>query len=432
MYQKLKRQLQRRLSSTSSLDANGGSTSGSSGSSKKPLLPETTKDTVRTIPPSSGNFSSNFGDTGIPAHAYVTLATAVIALSSVGPSFDLQHGVAPILKVYWRMTGTWIVLLIPTILAVAKDGWPKLNRQQAITFLGASFCYAVMGVGFVLSLEYTSVGNAVIFSNTNALILLFGRFLIGSPISALESGGSAVAFLGGILCTYDQAEAVEATAMPASESSVAEVAPIWQGILGDVIAVIAAAGGCCYLVLASTVRARFPSLYTFMFSNMLIGSQITLLCIVISGQEIEFSRDVHIGLFGFLSFRYDRLPLEMFLRSHVDGTRSGIIPGLWGWCRFSARIFGDGGEHTCGNGHAPSHQPRWSKEEGILQLTEGNHFSNKLNDALAATGMDTMQFFETYPGIFYAMPDHVQTARAILVWNEVHELLWLLKEQCRV
>lgn len=189
MYQTLttySRQLQRRFSvSTLDYHANHNLNNGI----KKPLLPETIADSM-----SEGII--------IPTHAYVTLATAVIALSSVGPSLDLQHGVAPVLKIYWRMTGTWMTLLPVFCYNTYQNGLPKLSRHQALAFLSASFCYAVMCIGFVLSLEYTSVGNAVIFSNTHALLLLLGRFLVGSRVSLLESGGALTAFFGGVFCTY--------------------------------------------------------------------------------------------------------------------------------------------------------------------------------------------------------------------------------------
>lgn len=298
MYKTLKKyywRLQRRLS-TSSLDGSTGHNGGSNSSAEKPLLPKTVSDT-------------SSADSGIPTHAYVTLATAVIALSSIGPSLDLQHGVSPMLKIYWRMSGTWAVLLPMAALSIARDGWPKLTRQQAFTFLSASFCYSIMCVGFVLSLEYTSVGNAVIFSNTHALLLLLGRFLVGSHVSILEGGGALLAFAGGVFCTYDASVAAETTTAP----HVDEVAPIWVGCLGDIIAVISALGGVMYLVLASSIRARFPSVHVFVFMNMVTASMITLTYIVLLGQEIELSRDIHIGLWGFLNTRYDRLPLEMFM-----------------------------------------------------------------------------------------------------------------------
>lgn len=109
---------------------------------------------------------------------------------------------------------------------------------------------------------------------------------------------------------YDESLTAESTTAPYVDD---EVAPIWVGCLGDLIAVISALGGTLYLVLASSVRARFPSVYIFVFMNMVTASMITLAFILLAGQEISVSRDIHIGLWGFMNARYDRLPLEMFM-----------------------------------------------------------------------------------------------------------------------
>lgn len=332
---KYSRKLQRKLS-TASTDTANSSTNGdynndnNNSSLAKPLLPatvrDTTNNTVNGNPPSSptstGTAAPNHhaGDptSAIPTHAYVTLATAVIALSSIGPSLDLQHGVAPILKIFWRMTGTWMTLSPIAIHSIYKDGWPKVGNPQILTFLCASVCYAVMCVAFVLSLEYTSVGNAVIFSNTHALLLLLGRFLVGSHVSLFEGGGALIAFVGGVFCTYDESLVTEDAPSELQPSAVAaegseEMAPIWVGCFGDLLATLSALGGCLYLVLASTIRSRFPSVYVFVFMLMITASTITLSCIVVLGQDYELSRDIHIGLWGFMNARYDRLPLEMFM-----------------------------------------------------------------------------------------------------------------------
>lgn len=151
----------------------------------KPLLPETTNDLSSIAQTNSESSSSSApgNHPSIPTHAYLTLFTAVVALSSIGPSLDLQHGVSPVLKIFWRMTGTWMFLLPTAAYSIFyQDGWPKLNSDRLIlTYLGCAFCYTIVCVAFVLALDYTSVGNTVIFSNTHALLLLLGRSMVGSP-----------------------------------------------------------------------------------------------------------------------------------------------------------------------------------------------------------------------------------------------------------
>ena len=101
----------------------------------------------------------------IPFHAYFTLLIAVIALSSIGPSLEMQANVVPSMKIFWRMTATYIVLSPLALSSIYKDGFPKLTYTQTCTFAMATFSYAFFCVTFVIALEYTSVGNVVIFSN---------------------------------------------------------------------------------------------------------------------------------------------------------------------------------------------------------------------------------------------------------------------------
>jgi hypothetical protein len=99
----------------------------------------------------------------IPLHAYMTLLLAVICLSSIGPSLDFQKDVAPTMKIYWRMTATYLVLAPMAFRSIYKDGFPKLTNSQLCTFGMSAFSYAFFCVTFVIALEFTSVGNVVIF-----------------------------------------------------------------------------------------------------------------------------------------------------------------------------------------------------------------------------------------------------------------------------
>jgi len=241
----------------------------------------------------------------IPLHAYLTLLSAVIALSSLGPTLGMQGGVEPTMKIYWRMTGTYMALFPFAFRTVLKKGFPKINNSsQLCTFFFAACCYAVMCVAFAIALQYTSVGNAVIFANSQALLLLVGKFFVGNKVSWMEGIGALVAFCGGILCTLDASS--ESSAV--SESN----AQGWAG-WGDVFALISAIGGVGYLVFAKSVRPQFPDVFTFMFAIMFCASIVTALYMILSGQDVSFSREIHNGLWGFLNVRLDRLPLELVM-----------------------------------------------------------------------------------------------------------------------
>lgn len=242
----------------------------------------------------------------IPFHAYLTLAAAVIALSSIGPSLDMQQGVHPTMKILWRMLGTALFLFPYALRSALQDGLPALTHTQWCTFGCASFCYAVMCVGFVIALEFTSVGNAVIFANSQVVLLLIGKFFVGAPILLLEGCGALVAFGGGILCTVD------ASHTTTDDVADTEKTRSWSGF-GDMFALISAIGGVGYLVLAKSVRGRFHSVYVFMFLNMMGAAVCCLVYMLITGQDVTFDINIRTGVLGFLNSRPDRLPLELFM-----------------------------------------------------------------------------------------------------------------------
>lgn len=61
----------------------------------------------------------------IPLSAYILLVTAIVSLSSIGPLLNLQEGINPILKIYWRMSATAMALLPLAGISLYKEGLPK-------------------------------------------------------------------------------------------------------------------------------------------------------------------------------------------------------------------------------------------------------------------------------------------------------------------
>lgn len=125
------------------------------------------------------------------------------------------------------------------------------------------------------ALDFTAVGNALIFSNSQSILLLLGKFFVGERVSVLEAAGAIIAFTGATLCSKDSADSAPAGGMKA--------------ILGDFYALLSAIGGVAYLVFAKTVRP-YVNLYVFMFLIMFIGSLMTLLFMI--GHPISFDFDV--------------------------------------------------------------------------------------------------------------------------------------------
>lgn len=236
------------------------------------------------------------------AGPYLALLGAVLAVSSNGTALTLQSKVPPPLKLYWRMVGTSMVL-VPFAMRLLfwVEGFPNLNVGQWATLGLAVACYVAHNLCFITALTYTSIGNAVLFANTQALILLAGKALTGVEIEALEYMGAIVAFSGAIMCATDEDR----------------VTFIQQGngndaAFGDLLAMVSAVFGVGYLTFAKAVRPA-TSVVTFMFLVMSAGSCLVLLYMTITNEHITVDRHPYHGLFGWMSLRYDRLPLEMWI-----------------------------------------------------------------------------------------------------------------------
>lgn len=257
-------------------------------SESQPLKPGATQETTTTVTVVTTPFS-----------AYLGLAAAVFSLSSIGPLLQMQQSVDPVMKIFWRMNTTALLLLPFAVRSVWNDGGlPKLTPWQLLSFLFTAASYATMCTAFVISLKYTAVGNAVILANSQALILLVAKLFVGDHVLLLEGAGALIAFLGATLCSKDSSDAGAAN----SEND--------KTVIGDLIAMVAAVAGVWYLVMAKTIRP-YVSLYLFMFLIMAVGSSLVWVYIVLTGIEYTLDRDVHHGLWGWMNLQSDRLPLEM-------------------------------------------------------------------------------------------------------------------------
>jgi len=192
-------------------------------------LPTKNEDTIGPIVSSTVGVEDP--EAAPPLSAYLILGSAVCALSSIGPFLAKQQGVDPCMKIVWRFQGTAILLSPLFAHSAIKDGWPKLTWAQWATFVCAASSYSVLCVAFAMALQFTTVANATILTNSQSILLVAAKLLFGYHVLFLEGFGVAVAFLGGVLC--------------AKESAGLEGAPAngWLSVWGDCLGLISAAGG---------------------------------------------------------------------------------------------------------------------------------------------------------------------------------------------
>lgn len=230
---------------------------------------------------------------------YAALFLAVVAVSSKSTAFHMLDHVEAPLKQYWKMVANSVALFPFAVYQYRKSGIPQLTLGQWLTFLAAIICYSIQGVLFVKSLEYTTVGNACIYANSQALLLIVGKACVGDKIHWLEGLGVLVAFSGAILCTED-----------AEEQSSKDTDTLTDGRFGDGLALLSAAAGVCYLTFAKAVRPGI-SVTVFVFSVMFLGQFFLLAYLQLTLDRLEYNLDMFDGVFGWLNI--NRLPIILYL-----------------------------------------------------------------------------------------------------------------------
>jgi len=233
----------------------------------------------------------------VPLARYLALLGAVMAVSSNGASLAMLHGVDPPMKLYWRMTATALLLSSFAIRITYKEGFPKLSFGQCLELGGAVTCYVCHAICFNTAIEYTSIGNAVVGANSQALLLVIGKIFVGEPVVWMEGGGVLLAFCGCILCSTDEAAGPKDTK---------------TALLGDFLAVGSAVFGVAYLTFAKAVRHTMP-VTVFMFIVMFAGSFLTLFYMLVGGYEISVSNDAKDGIFGWITLEENHI----FILAHI-------------------------------------------------------------------------------------------------------------------
>jgi drug/metabolite transporter (DMT)-like permease len=253
----------------------------------------------------------------VPLIGYVILITGLWALSSVGVALNWQgHAVSPLLKTYWRLVATALVLLPMAWHSTRASGMPLqqlTSATQWMLLIVCAACYAFMTAAFVVALDLTTVVNAFVLSDLAPLFLILGRWIMGLPVLYTEGLGAAIGFLGGTVCALDQSSSssmdLNMTGEIVSTSS-RQTHP--HALTGDLLAFLASAATVIYLLIAKKLRPHVD-LFMFMFLLMSIASLFMLAYMILAGEDIRLSDDPNFGLWGWIRLTPDRLPLELYL-----------------------------------------------------------------------------------------------------------------------
>lgn len=254
---------------------------------------------------------------------YLLLASTVIGLSSLAPTYDSLHGVNERIKLYWRLSGG-AMFLAPWAWYNSRQNRLKREanpeRYQDTPLTRKDWFWTSVGIVgftgclllFVSSLRFTSVANAVILMNSQALVLLVYRIVfLRKPVGLVESIGAIVASLGVVFCAKDP-RINHAVVHPHAVPNAYNTHPVLMGYVGDAMALCAAVGGVIFIVNTRSVRDRIDAV-VFTFWNAFSGSFLVLLFLLATGQEFTVGTNPDTGLFGWMNWRFDRLFPEFVL-----------------------------------------------------------------------------------------------------------------------
>jgi len=208
------------------------------------------------------------------------------------------------------MTATATVLSIYALPDFFTNGLPALSVGQWTTMGLAVTCYVFQNIFFTIAITYTSVANVVVFANSQAVLLLVGKALTGGTVLWMEAAGAVVAFGGAILCASDDPSAPHG----GTKDGLSHI--------GDLLAISSALFGVGYLTFAKAVRSSTVSVAVipFTFIMMLSGSFLVLIFMVATGVQFTFSTHPDHGMFGWLTPRFDRIGIELWIVLVVNCT----------------------------------------------------------------------------------------------------------------
>ncbi|ETW10075.1 hypothetical protein H310_00461 [Aphanomyces invadans] len=239
------------------------------------------------------------------------LITSFCAMSTVGVAFQVESSVevAPMLKLFWRVSGSCMLSFVLTMVSVARYGWPRVHAP-----LDTAIRVVLCAVGFTLwtscsnlSSTLTSPTHANVLLHAHGLILVAGNVLTEQYVGRWEGIGTIVGFVGTVIATIADAETVAWSSF-------------WNTARGSTwhanfVALTGAAGAVLYLVQAKAIQARM-NFMVFMWCHTVAVCGLLLPTMSLMGETFEFSTNPSVGLFGWAT--PNRWPLELYLVAVCD------------------------------------------------------------------------------------------------------------------
>ncbi|RLO11983.1 hypothetical protein DYB28_009999 [Aphanomyces astaci] len=239
------------------------------------------------------------------------LVTSVSAVSSVDVAFQVGSSaeVAPMLRLFWRVSGSCVLTFVFTVVSVARYGWPRVQDpldtviRVVLCALGFTLWHSCSYVATTLS----SFSHANVLHNAHGLMLVAGKILTEQQVGRWEGVGAIVGFSGTVI-----AAAADSTPITWASLWSAAHGTTWHG---GMVGLMGAAGAMLYLVQAKRIQSRL-NFMVFMWCHSVAVCLILLPTMIAKGETFEFSTHPTVGLLGWATST--RWLLELFLVGVCD------------------------------------------------------------------------------------------------------------------
>jgi drug/metabolite transporter (DMT)-like permease len=195
------------------------------------------------------------------------LALAVLGTSSGAVLVRLAESPAPV-TAFWRLAFSVIVLTPFLLIGGGWRSWKSLHGRDALLLLLSGFCLAAHFLAWFRSLDFTSVASSTVLVSSHPLFVgLLSARLLGERPSRAEWLGITMAVTGALVIGWG-----DFLAGP-------------DPLLGDALALLAAAFGAAYLVVGRRLRATLD-LLPYVIPVYAIAALICLVRAVAGGMQI--------------------------------------------------------------------------------------------------------------------------------------------------
>lgn len=199
----------------------------------------------------------------VPVAGWAILGVALCANSSTGPLESL-FPFPKLLLAFWRQSAS-AVMFIPFALKAFMQPEVRENMSDWNTLkymLLANLGSSITNTFFYLSLMFTGIPQAALFSSTTPLILVLVKVLQKEPIQFLEGVGALVGVTGAALVSLDPT---------AGSSASGEQRTAAENLLGIALALVSATGTAAYFYFAKHVRHKVDIFVLSFVGNILMA-----------------------------------------------------------------------------------------------------------------------------------------------------------------